>query len=271
MARGPKKHMKRIQAPKSWLLDKKTGGIFVSRPSQGPHKLRQSIPLAILLKRRLKYALSYREAQIVVNDNEGGIKIDGKVRRDATYPAGLMDVVSIDKSGENFRMLFDVKGRFIMRSIKSDEAKYKLCKVVRKEVGPNKIPYIVTHDGRTIRFAHPEITVYDTIKLEIATSTILDYSKFDTGNIAMITQGNNVGRVGVITNRERHFGGFDIIHLRDARGTNFATRISNVFVIGKGKNPWISLPKDKGLYMTPVEKMLESSGKPHKKRSKSKH
>jgi len=27
---------------------------------------------------------------MVVNDNEGGIKVDGKVRRDAKYPAGLM-------------------------------------------------------------------------------------------------------------------------------------------------------------------------------------
>jgi len=257
MARGPKKHMKRIQAPKSWLLDKKIGGIFVARPSQGPHKLRQSIPLSVLIKRRLKYSLSMRETKMVINDNEGGIKVDGKVRRDATYPAGLMDVVTIDKSGENFRMLYDVKGRFTMRAIKSDEAKFKLCKVTRKEVGPNKVPYIVTHDGRTIRFPHPDIAVNDTIKLEIATGNVLEHAKFEAGNTAMITLGNNVGRVGVITNRERHFGGFDIVHLRDARGHNFATRISNVFVIGKGKKPAISLPKYNGVYLTPVEAKLE--------------
>ena len=39
MARGPKKHLKRIAAPKSWMLDK-LGGIYTTRPSQGPHKLR---------------------------------------------------------------------------------------------------------------------------------------------------------------------------------------------------------------------------------------
>lgn len=271
MARGPKKHMKRIGAPKSWLLDKKIGGIFVSRPSQGPHKLRQSLPLSILLKRRLKYSLSIRETIMIVNDKEGGIKIDGKVRRDVKYPTGLMDVLSIEKSGENFRILFDVKGRFTLRSIKSDEAKYKLCQIVRKEVGANKIPYIVTHDGRTLRFPHPDIAVHDTVKLEIATSNILEHAKFEPGNIALVTQGNNVGRVGIITSRERHFGGFDIIHIRDSRGASFATRISNVFVIGKGKNPWITLPKEKGVYLTPVEKLLEGTGKAHKKRSKSKH
>lgn len=30
MVRGPKKHMKRLNAPKHWMLDK-LGGIFVSR------------------------------------------------------------------------------------------------------------------------------------------------------------------------------------------------------------------------------------------------
>lgn len=29
MARGPKKHLKRIRAPKSWMMDK-MGGVFVS-------------------------------------------------------------------------------------------------------------------------------------------------------------------------------------------------------------------------------------------------
>jgi small subunit ribosomal protein S4e len=30
MARGPKKHLKRINAPRAWLLDK-MGGIFVTK------------------------------------------------------------------------------------------------------------------------------------------------------------------------------------------------------------------------------------------------
>ena len=69
----------------------------------------------------------------------------------------------------------------------------------------------------------------------------------------MITSGNNVGRVGVIVHRDRHVGGFDIVHVRDARGHSFATRIANVFMIGKGKNPWISLPREKGISLTPLE------------------
>jgi len=269
MARGPKKHLKRVFAPKSWMLDK-TGGTWAVRPSQGPHKLRESIPLSLVLRRRLKYALTAREARVILNDNkinEANIRIDGKVRRDEKFPTGFMDVVSIEKTGENFRVLYDVKGRFILRSITSDEAKYKLARIKRKEVGPNKIPYVVTNDGRTIRFPHPDIDVADTVKIDIATGNIVDFVKFETGNVAFITSGNNIGRVGIVTTRERHLGGFDIIHIVDERGANFATRIGNVFVIGKGKKPWVSLPKHNGVYLSPVEAKLEEEKK-HEKKSK---
>jgi len=252
MARGPKKHLKRITAPKSWMLDK-LGGTWAHRPSQGPHKRRESIPLTVIVQNRLKYALNGREARMVLNDKEGNVFVDGKVRRDVKFPAGFMDVLTIKKTGENFRILYDIKGKFVMRSIKSDEAKFKLCKVKRKEMGPNRIPYVVTHDGRTIRFPHPDIAVHDTLKVDVETGKILDVIKFETSNLVMVTSGNNIGRVGVLTSRDRHLGGFDIVHIRDARGHSFATRIGNVFIIGKGKNPLISLPKEKGIYLTPVE------------------
>ncbi|MCL7023133.1 hypothetical protein MKW94_024558 [Papaver nudicaule] len=51
------------------------------------------------------------------------ILVDGKVRTDKTYPSGFMDVVSIPKTNENFRLLYDTKGRFRLHSIKDEEAK----------------------------------------------------------------------------------------------------------------------------------------------------
>ena len=45
------------------------------------------------------------------------IKIDGKTRTDTRYPTGFMDVIQIDKTGENFRLIYDVKGRFTIHRI----------------------------------------------------------------------------------------------------------------------------------------------------------
>ena len=61
-ARGPKKHLEPIAAPKHWMLDKLTG-VSAPRPSTGPHKLRERLPLIISLRNRLKYALTGDEVK----------------------------------------------------------------------------------------------------------------------------------------------------------------------------------------------------------------
>jgi small subunit ribosomal protein S4e len=252
MTRGPKKHLKRIAAPRSWLLAK-TGGTWATRPSSGPHRLRESIPLGLVLRHRLRYALSGKEATTILKDKEGLVKVDHKVRADVGFPCGVMDVITLDKANEQYRVLYDVKGRFILKSLKEEEAKYKLCKIKRKEVSANKIPYIVTHDGRTFRFPNPEIEVNDTVKLDLSNNKIVDVFKFEQGNLAYAVAGNNIGRVGVLINREHHNGGFDIVHVKDNRGVSFATRIGNIFIIGKGKKSEISLPPQEGIYLNALE------------------
>ncbi|XP_050798835.1 40S ribosomal protein S4-like [Gopherus flavomarginatus] len=132
MARGPKKHLKRVAAPKHWMLDKLTG-VFAPRPSTGPHKLQECLPLIIFLRNRLKYALTGDEVKKICMQRF--IKIDGKVRTDITYPAGFMDVINIEKTGEHFRLVYDTKGHFAVHRITAEEAKYKLCKVRKIFVG----------------------------------------------------------------------------------------------------------------------------------------
>jgi len=247
MARGPKKHLKRLAAPRTWMLDKLTG-VFAPRPSTGPHKLRECLPLILFIRNRLKYALTYDEAKKIMKQRL--IKVDGKVRTDMTYPAGFMDVITIDKTGEYFRLLYDVKGRYTVHRVSKQEAEYKLCKVRKVMVGPKAVPFLVTHDGRTIRYPDPLVKMNDTIKLNIATGKIEDYVKFDSGNLCMVTGGHNLGRVGLVTHRERHPGGFDIVHVKDAAGHSFATRLNNIFIIGKGNKAWVSLPAGKGVKLS---------------------
>ncbi|KAI9298913.1 40S ribosomal protein S4-like protein [Neoconidiobolus thromboides FSU 785] len=164
-----------------------------------------------------------------------------------------MDVISIEKTGENFRLVYDTKGRFTVHRISTEEGQYKLCKVRKVQLGARGIPFIVTHDGRTIRYPDPLIKPNDTIKFDIDTGKITGFLKFEVGNLCMITGGRNTGRVGVIVSKEKHLGGFEIIHVKDALDRSFSTRLSNVFVIGQGTNPWISLPTGKGVKLSIAE------------------
>ena len=64
--------MKRLNAPKHWMLNK-MGGVWAPKPSCGPHKQRECLPLLLIMicMQRL-------------------VKVDGKVRTDSTFPAGFM-------------------------------------------------------------------------------------------------------------------------------------------------------------------------------------
>uniref|UniRef100_A0A2I3TVK1 Uncharacterized protein n=1 Tax=Pan troglodytes TaxID=9598 RepID=A0A2I3TVK1_PANTR len=219
MTCDPKKHLKWVAAPKHWMLDKLTS-VFAPRPST------MCLSLIIFLRNRLKYALTGDEVKKICIQRF--IKIDGKVRTDITYPAGFMDVISIDKTGENFHLICDTKGRFAVHHITPEEAKYKLCKVRKTFVGTKGISRLVTHDARTIHYPDPLIR---------ETGKITDFTKFDTGNLCMVTGSANLGRIG------RHPGSFDMVHMKDANSNRFATRLSNIFVIGRGK----------GIHLTIVE------------------
>jgi small subunit ribosomal protein S4e len=197
--------------------------------------------------------------------------VDKRIRTDINFPTGFMDVVEVPKTNDRFRVLYDVKGRFVLHSVEKDEASWKLCRVTKLSTankasqGRNPfqkgqaaaIPYVVTHDGRTIRYIDPIVRVNDVVKVDLESGKVVGVLKFEVGNVAMITRGANTGRVGEITRIEKHPGSYEIIHLRDKKGTSFATRVANVFIIGaagkEGAKSEISLPKGKGIQLNIME------------------
>ena len=54
VVRGPKHHLKRLNAPSSWMLDK-LSGTYAPRPSNGPHKLREALPLVVSIQSSAGY------------------------------------------------------------------------------------------------------------------------------------------------------------------------------------------------------------------------
>ncbi|PPS07185.1 hypothetical protein GOBAR_AA13460 [Gossypium barbadense] len=234
-ARGLKKHLKRLNAPRHWMLDK-LGGT-------------QALIWTTQIQRMLA-AHSHSAKQIKVRSNIE--RSDCHSYAKACY-GRWEDVVSIPKTNEDFRLLYDTKGRFRLHAITGDETKFKLCKVRSVQFGQKSIPYLNTYDGRTIRYPDPLIKANDTIKLDLESNKIVDFIKFDVGNVVMVTGGRNRGRVGVIKKREKHKGSFETIHVQDAAGHEFATRLGNVFTIGKGTKPWVSLPKGKGIKLSIIE------------------
>merc|ERR1712157_537883 len=160
------------------------------------------------------------------------VKVDGKIRTDPCFPAGFMDVVEMEASSDKFRLLYDTKGRFRLHRISDSEKAYKLCRVQAVYITPKKIPVV---------------------KVDLESGKIVDSIKFDVGMTCMITKGRNTGRVGTIVNIEKHPGSFDIVAVRDASNHQFATRLSNIFVVGKDDDLQVTLPKGKGVKLSILE------------------
>lgn len=89
--------------------------------------------------------------------------------------------------------------------------------------------------------------------MNLTTGEIEGVVKFENGAMIFIDGGNNVGRCGTLMSVEQHPGSYQIVHVKDALGHSFATRMSNCFVIGQGKKSLVTLPRGDGTKQSLVE------------------
>lgn len=150
LAYDPKKHLKCVAAAKHWTLDK-LNKVFAPGPYANTHKLRECLSPILFLRNRLKYALTGGKVKAICT--RWSIEINSKVWTDITYSAVLMDVISTDKTRENFCVIYDTKDCFAVHHIIPEEATYKLYKVRKIFVGTKGIPHLVTHDAHTICYS----------------------------------------------------------------------------------------------------------------------
>ncbi|CAL6082345.1 Ribosomal_protein S4 [Hexamita inflata] len=255
--------MKRLNAPHHWMLHK-MGGIYAPRPSEGPHKIAECLPLTLIVRNRLHLARDMREAGMVIRQKN--IAVDGKPRMDEGYPAGFMDVLTVAKTNKNYRIMYDTKGRFQLLPIKAEEAQYKLLKIKAITTGEKGIFYGHTHDGRNIRFLDVSIQTSDTIKFNLKTGEVSEVAKFETNALAQVTAGKNCGRIGKIAAVTKYDGSHTMVQLVDSEGQKFITRQDNVFVLGKEKS-LVTIPSSNGVRANITknrELRLKSLEKQHK-------
>mmetsp|Transcript_1833 Transcript_1833/g.1242 ORF Transcript_1833/g.1242 Transcript_1833/m.1242 type:complete len:83 (+) Transcript_1833:3-251(+) len=79
--------------------------------------------------------------------------------------------------------------------------------------------------------------------------------------MVMLTGGCNTGRVGQLMHIEKHEGSFHIVTIKDTKGHTFSTRLGNVFVIGSGNHPQITLAKGRGIKKTIMQERDEAKAR----------
>ena len=106
-----KKHLKRLPAPRSWTIPRKTD-FWVVKPSPGPHPIDTSVPLGLILRDMLKVCANAREARHILNGR--GVLVDGRAVTDPKFPVGLMDVLTFAATKAHYRMLVNTRGKMAL-------------------------------------------------------------------------------------------------------------------------------------------------------------
>ncbi len=172
---------------------------------------------------------------------KGSVLVDGKPRRDPSFPVGLMDVIQLPILNRSYRVLLDHRKRLVVSEIDLSEASVKLCRIVGKQIVRGKKVQLSFHDGKTLVGDLSEFKPGDVAKLSLPGLKVLERIPFEVGATALVTGGSNVNRIGKISEIKLISGTQPNIVTLKADGAEFQAPEHYVFVVGKEK-PSISLP-----------------------------
>jgi len=230
------KHMKRLVAPKSWGVTRKTS-TWIAKPRPGPHGADSSVPMLVVLRDMLKLCDNSREAKHILGSR--GILVDGRIVTDEKFPIGLMDVVTISKTGENYRMALDTHGRLKLTTIAPEEAKMKLVRIENKTVLPKGKFQLNMHDGRNIILAKNQYKTGDVLKIEVPSQKIMKQLPLKEGCLAILIAGSHPGALVTVESFVIKRGSAqNLVGFKEG----FSTVWDHVFVVGE-KTPEIKLPE----------------------------
>ncbi|KAB2945672.1 MAG: 30S ribosomal protein S4 [Candidatus Methanoperedens nitroreducens] len=218
-------HQKRVAAPISWPITRKTYH-WVVGANPGAHSTETGIPLLVVVRDILKIANNAREAKRIIN--EKNICIDGVIRTDYKYMIGLFDIISLPATNEYYRVLFDSKNRF--KLFKEDANAGKLCRINNKTIVRKGAVQLNLHDGTNV-LASNDYKTFDTVILD-TDRKIMKHIGYKTGNLAMIVGGEHSGEIGKIKQiRKVRGSGTNMVAISNE--TEFETIEDYVYVIGE--------------------------------------
>lgn len=224
--------VRRLNAPVFWRIARKQFE-YAAKPKPGPHPAGNSFTILYVLRDLLKVARTLTEAKKILN--QGGVMIDGKVRKNPHFPVGLMDIIEIPGMQKAYRVLPDPLYNLKLSEVQED-TQYKLCKIENKSSQRGGgVVQLNMHDGRNILVKTEDVVYHtnDAVKIDLKSGEIVEHIPMKEGMLAIVHDGINNGRMGTIT-KITHIMKNDVATLDD-KGTSFETRLKYVFVLGEEK------------------------------------
>ncbi len=188
-------HLKALTAPKAWNWNLRKAQKFVIKPSPGSHPLENSIPLGLVLK-QLVLAKNKREIKKVLNSSQ--ILINGKRTRSFKAPLGFMDSLSLPEVEKHYRVLFDSKGRLVLKETTPLNAKLKISKIVGKKLHKKGMFQLSLSDGRNLLTKEKNFKTGEGLVLRLPEQSLEKVLPFEKGAEGWLVSGSHKGFRGTI-------------------------------------------------------------------------
>lgn len=189
-----KRHLNRLNAPKTWPIKKKKGIRFIARPLPGAHSLKQGITLSIVVRDILNYAKTAKELKTILNS--GKILVNKEVRKTPRFSLGLMDIIEIPETKESYVLLLNKKNKFYLQ--KNKNSNEKICKIKGKTLLKKGKVQLNLLDGINLIVDKDVFKVGDSVVLDLQNHKIKKHLKLEKGATIFLVSGKHLGSVGVV-------------------------------------------------------------------------
>ena len=186
-------HLKRINVPSTWPVERKSTK-FITKPSPGPHRLEESMPLGVILREILKLGKEKREIKIILNDNK--VLVNNKIRKTFDFPVGILDTLSIPDISKFYKLVYSTKGRLILKEINKEESNYKICKIIGKTILKKKKIQLNFYNGENLVIDKDIYKVRDSVILK--DNKIVKHLQFEKNALIYLTGGKHIGNKGIL-------------------------------------------------------------------------
>jgi small subunit ribosomal protein S4e len=232
-------HLKRLNAPDSWHIAKKTTK-FISKTAPGPHNA-NAMPIAVWLRDHMDFARNMKEIKQILRQKD--VIVNGRPCRDPKMGVGIFDIVSLPKINKYFRILRDKDGRHVSVEIDAEAAKTRLCKIKNKTTVTGGKVQLNMRDGSNL-LADNSYKSGDSLVLSLEPENrfkIVGHFPFAAGNMAMIIGGKHSGKVARVLEIIKVPGSVPnkIILQDETNGTKFDTISPYIYMVGT-KTPAIA-------------------------------
>ena len=193
-----KNHMKRITAPRTWNVLRKTTK-FITKPHPGAHKIEQALAINTFLKELVKLTNTTKETKYLLTNDE--VLVNGKRRRDFKTQVGFLDIISIKSINKHYLITIDNKGALKPKELNEKQSTQRILKIKGKTIlGKDKVQ-INTMNGENLLAKEKEAQKYkvgDTIIAEVNTLKILEHIPLKEKSTVFVYTGKHSSKTGTL-------------------------------------------------------------------------